>query len=219
MTLATDKYDNGYLPLYEPYLEKFKKQHRGNLLEVGIRKGGSMLLWSNTFPNFEIYGIDIDTLPKINNPRINMFKISQDDKPSIVQMSPLDGYDIIIDDGSHLGRMSEKTFDICWPLLKPGGLYVVEDWGCGYWSDWHDGRSFSPSRIRNFIYKVKLHFGLKTQTPGHYYGMVGFVKNLVDKVGVADLTRRTVDGTATQHTSIKRISFEPSLVFIEKKSE
>jgi len=23
--------------------------------------------------------------------------------------------------------------------LKPGGLYVIEDWGTGYWSDWPDG--------------------------------------------------------------------------------
>jgi spermidine synthase len=47
-----------------------------------------------------------------------------------------EGFDIIIDDASHFGDLTKIAF---WHLfdnhLKPSGLYVIEDWGTGYWSD------------------------------------------------------------------------------------
>ena len=50
--------------------------------------------------------------------------------------------------------------------LKPGGVYVVEDWGTGYGPKWADGAPYAPDG-----------------TPGgHRAGMVGFVKELVDEL-------------------------------------
>ncbi|MCK4913151.1 MAG: hypothetical protein KAS69_00960 [Planctomycetes bacterium] len=49
------------------------------------------------------------------------------------------GFDIIVDDCSHLAELTSRSF---WHLfdnhLKPGGLYVIEDWGTGYTNDWVD---------------------------------------------------------------------------------
>ena len=35
--------------------------------------------------------------------------------------------DVIIDDGSHVGRMQLEAFRSLWPHLAPGGVYIVED--------------------------------------------------------------------------------------------
>ncbi len=35
---------------------------------------------------------------------------------------------MIVDDASHIGRLTAATYALLWPLVKPGGYYVVEDW-------------------------------------------------------------------------------------------
>ncbi len=36
--------------------------------------------------------------------------------------------DLVIDDASHLYRESKVSFETLFPLVRPGGLYVIEDW-------------------------------------------------------------------------------------------
>ena len=61
-----------------------------------------------------------------------------------------EGFDIIIDDASHFGDLTKIAF---WHLfdnhLKPSGLYVIEDWGTGYWSDWTDGKTCRPAVVKD----------------------------------------------------------------------
>jgi demethylmacrocin O-methyltransferase len=42
--------------------------------------------------------------------------------------------DIVVDDGSHRNEHVIDTFKILFPLLSPGGYYVVEDLQTSYWS-------------------------------------------------------------------------------------
>jgi len=39
------------------------------------------------------------------------------------------GLDLVVDDASHLLGPSRRTFDTLFPLLRPGGRFVLEDWG------------------------------------------------------------------------------------------
>ena len=41
-----------------------------------------------------------------------------------------DRMDVFIDDGSHVSQHIVDTFRLNWPLLKPGGLYFIEDLKC-----------------------------------------------------------------------------------------
>ena len=36
-----------------------------------------------------------------------------------------------MDDASHDGNLTVATLRLLWPLLRPGGFYVVEDWMVG----------------------------------------------------------------------------------------
>jgi hypothetical protein len=176
----TDKIQHHYLEVYDPVLSPWTDKDV-KLLEIGVRRGGSLQLWRDYFPKGMIVGIDIE-LPQdfIPGERIQLFKGSQADTQFLSQVAAKmvpKGFDIIIDDASHIGELSKTTF---WHLfhhhLQPGGLYVIEDWGTGYFDDFPDGKKFDPkpSPLDPF--------------PSHSHGMVGFVKELVDEQAAGSIT-------------------------------
>src|SRR5437762_12878302 len=176
----TDKITYGYLDVYDPILLPWIG-NEVKLLEIGIYQGGSLELWRDYFPLGTIIGIDVK-LPKhfVPGERIQAFEGNQSDEQflsEVANRAAPDGFDIIIDDASHIGEVTKRTF---WHLfdhhLKPGGLYAIEDWGTGYFDDFPDGKKFDPkpSTLDPF--------------PCHSHGMVGFVKELVDEQAAGSIT-------------------------------
>lgn len=75
-----------------------------------------------------------------------------------------------------LGKLTRETFNHLFDQhLKPGGVYVIEDWGTGYWDSWPDGKKVVPG------------------VP-HNEGMVGFVKELIDEAGMDNLSKTSCGG-------------------------
>ncbi len=224
----TDKIRNSYLDRYDSVLEPWVNKEI-ILLELGVYKGGSLCLWRDYFPYGKIIGTDLK-LPQNRDlgERISLFQGNQTDVGFLSGMSRQvapEGFDIIIDDASHIGITTRITF---WHLfdyhLKPGGLYVIEDWGTGYWSDWVDGRNFRKrlqllakawQRIQS-----RWHFcnrlPIKLPIRSHDYGMVGFIKELVDEQGAADLTRKSNKGQPARNSKFACLLIKPSIVFIHK---
>lgn len=176
----TDKIGHYYLEVYDPILSGWIDKEL-KLLEIGVRRGGSLKLWRDYFPHGRIVGIDLK-LPKNFFPgeRVQVFQGSQADTgflSEVAMKTAPEGFDVIIDDASHIGELTKTTF---WHLfdrhLKPGGLYAIEDWGTGYLDDFPDGKKFDPkpSALNPF--------------PCHAHGMVGFVKELVDEQGAGSIT-------------------------------
>ena len=225
----TDKITNQYLDRYDPILEPWVEK-KLTLLELGVDKGGSLLLWRDYFPFGTIVGIDIK-LPRDFQPteRIHLFQGSQADLQFLSRVSneiAPDGFDIIIDDASHIGVLTKIAF---WHLfdnhLKPNGLYVIEDWGTGYWNDWPDGRALNleaylePSWMRSlFLLKVARRLHVKRPLRCHSYGMVGFIKQLVDEQGAHDATRDGLQrtGKSNRRSRFESITIKPSIVFVRK---
>lgn len=224
----TDKIASRYLDRYdiilEPWLEK-----KIVLLELGVYRGGSLLLWRDYFRLGTIVGIDTNP-PKEFKPtdRIHIYKGSQTDPKFLSnvanEIAP-QGFDIIIDDASHVGEFTKIAF---WHLfdnhLKPNGLYVIEDWGTGYWDDWPDGKSlsleshFRPYRKPNPLWQKIMHkLNLKIPMRCHSYGMVGFIKQLVDEQGAHDITRKKLEGKSTRGSRFENLIITPSIVFVRKK--
>jgi hypothetical protein len=116
-------YDSLFLPIREESI---------SLLEIGVQNGGSLDTWSEYFSKAKQFvGCDI-------NPKCADLKY-EDERISIIVgnanatatfqeiIGKCSEYDIIIDDGSHISSDVITSFMNYFPLLKPGGIYVVED--------------------------------------------------------------------------------------------
>lgn len=125
---ALFKWDH-YLEIYNRYFAKMLGKEI-NVLEVGVRGGGSLDMWVAVLgPACRVYGVDIDPQCiryEAANRRILIGH--QGDRAfwarAKVTMPPLD---VVIDDGSHVPEHQIATFEELWPILRPGGVYLVED--------------------------------------------------------------------------------------------
>lgn len=232
----TDKITNSYLERYDPIFEPLVEK-KIVLLELGINKGGSLLLWRDYFALGTIVGIDVRLPVDFDLPeRVHVFEGSQADRKFLSQVAKNtapDGFDVIIDDASHVGELTKIAF---WHLfdnhLKPGGLYVIEDWGTGYWDDWPDGKSLDlelhmkPSLKVGALWllwlKAAARLGLSAPLRGyrpmrgHNYGLVGFVKQLIDEQAAPDVTRANLKGKPKRASKFESMIVTPSIVFIRK---
>ncbi len=213
----SDKIDSHYLDRYDPILEPWVEQEIA-LLELGIYRGGSLLLWRDYFPKGTIVGVDIQ-LPENFEPaeRIHLYEGSQGDPQFLSRVAneaAPGGFDIIIDDASHMGDLTRIAF---WHLfdnhLKPGGLYVIEDWGTGYWDDWPDGKSLD---LDSYNPPAGKQVDPKAPLKSHSHGMVGFIKQLVDEQAAHDVTRKTLTGHPARNSKFQSLTITPSIVFVKK---
>lgn len=125
-----------YLDAYDRHLARYRGQ-AVRLLEIGVSHGGSLQLWRKYFgPEATIYGVDIDQRCAVIDSDADIaVRIGSQDDPDFLRsvVAEMGGVDIVIDDGSHLPRHQEVSFDALFPLLADGGLYVVEDLHAAYW--------------------------------------------------------------------------------------
>jgi len=119
---------HGFSNIYDEYLST-QKNKIFNVLEIVINNGSSLKMWYNYFPNAIIHGLDIDNKSQYNNDRIKCTILDQSNEEQLKQFSETVKiqYDFIIDDGSHHMRDQQITFGYLFKLLKPGGIYVIED--------------------------------------------------------------------------------------------
>jgi hypothetical protein len=130
-----------YLPIYDRYLTKYRGTDV-KMLEIGVYKGGSLHLWREYLgPKATIYGIDINPDCAALNGIDGQVRIgSQADAAFLAGVvREMGGVDIVLDDGSHIGRHIRASLDALFPLLAKDGLYMIEDVHTAY-SRRHDGR-------------------------------------------------------------------------------
>lgn len=183
------KYSN-YFDLYEEIFKKINGPVR--LLEIGIRHGGSIELWRRVLPlGSEIVGIDI--MPKTKqfiSESVQIVIGDQSDSAFLSEFSRNNGlFDIIIDDGSHISSHQIKSFEVLFAKnLRDGGYYIIEDVHTSYWRDYGGGFRRKNSCIE-------------------------FMKRLIEDINAWH-------GTGLEPSvytrSVRRISFESSLVILEK---
>lgn len=136
---ATDKgnsshtyHGESYLDIYEKYFRRLKEASL--VCEIGVLHGGSLRLWENYFDKAKVVGLDINPeSAKHAGGRRTVETVHQGDLDSLRKAVSKHGQpDIIIDDGSHKCKHLITSFQTLWPLLKSGGLYVMEDLGITY---------------------------------------------------------------------------------------
>lgn len=133
----TDKVQNGFVNTYRSLFQDLLDRPV-RLLEIGIFKGGSLLLWDLLFqnPKTRIIGIDL-ALPDIELPeRVSMHLCDQNDSKGLKKIAQEYGpFDVVIDDGAHYTQETRNCFNVLIDHICPGGYYVIEDWCVGYWSE------------------------------------------------------------------------------------
>lgn len=118
---------HNYTEVYEKYFSALRGKPGLKLMEIGVACGSSLKMWSRYFSDAQITGLDIR--PECaqlcrNYPNIRI------EIGNATQQAFGDGWDIIIDDGSHVSADIADAFRLNWPRLRPGGLYVIEDLKC-----------------------------------------------------------------------------------------
>ena len=139
------------------------------LTSAAYTPGASLRMWRDYFPNAQIIGCDILDSVLFTDDRITTFQTDQSDPKSlqtlISNIQKIQPYaDVILDDGSHEVEHMIISFKELWPLVKPGGLYIIEDI-----------RSPFVPKIQALVYEA----GFKDASVHKVYHGIGFWDNFV----------------------------------------
>jgi cephalosporin hydroxylase len=124
-----------YFPIYAQHLAAFRGQTL-KVLEIGVYRGGGLELWQNYLgPDAHIVGLDVDEAAVLAaKGRYPVVLGDQEDPDVLRRLEAEHGpFDIIIDDGGHTMRQQIVSIETLFPLLKDGGVYLVEDCHTSYW--------------------------------------------------------------------------------------
>ena len=127
-----------YLDVYETYFTS-RRDEPLRLLEIGVRQGASLRTWAEYFPNAAVWGLDIDPACARHGGgdggRVHVAIGSQDDEALLRSLCDrAGGFDIVIDDGSHINELTLASFATLFPRLNRGGTYIIED----LWNSYYD---------------------------------------------------------------------------------
>lgn len=156
---GTDKSSeiHDYLNLYERRFRDLRDK-AFVMIEVGVLRGASVHMWGEYFPKARIVGIDFD--PDCGGQEGENISIRIGDASSVdflfdvVQEfgKPL----IVIDDGSHRWDHQIVLLQTLFPLLLPGGFFVVEDLDTSFERHLATAAFQGYSKISAFDYLCKL---------------------------------------------------------------
>jgi cephalosporin hydroxylase len=135
---VSDKEANGYLPTYLGLARTMRPDPA--ICELGVYEGGSLKLWQEMFPLFAvIVGVDINNNSTWPPGTVKVVMDQQDPllPETLINILASEAlghthYDMIVDDASHEGHQTFKSFQHLWPLVAPGGYYGIEDWCVGF---------------------------------------------------------------------------------------
>jgi SAM-dependent methyltransferase len=131
----------------DAYIELIKRVKPKRALEFGFFQGGSALFLVAVGRLERMVGVDIEgSLPDLDkiiadSPFCKSLRLhyntSQADDESLRSIiaaefgaEPLD---LIVDDASHFYEETKAAFETSFGYLRPGGVYVIEDWGWAHW--------------------------------------------------------------------------------------
>jgi len=133
-----------YTELYAACFESFRFKSF-NLLEMGLLRSPnrteeadpasrnperipSVDMWLDYFPRAHIYGFDLADFSAFNKPRFTFIRGDLSNNVHLdLLANAIPAPRIIIDDASHASFHQQRALLRLFPLLEPGGFYVIED--------------------------------------------------------------------------------------------
>ena len=158
---VSDKWSS-YLKYYDALLKPIQDEPV-SMLEIGVQNGGSLETWAKFFVNGENFiGCDIDPncgKLRYEDPRIKVIVGDANVIGTLEAIKAVKEYlDLVIDDGSHRSIDILNSFVNYFPLVKPGGIYVIED--------------------THTLYQMQFGGGIMNE-----FGAYAFFKKLIDVIG------------------------------------
>ena len=121
----SDKITQGYFPEYLKIAADLGPSAR--VCELGVYGGDSLRIWQALFPRGTVAGVDCD--PGCTWPEGTIRVIAAQEDPGLPGMlAACAPFGLVADDASHAGDLTARAFAHLWPLVAPGGYYVIEDW-------------------------------------------------------------------------------------------
>jgi SAM-dependent methyltransferase len=166
--------DRKFVELYRDLMNELQPQR---ILEIGYFQGGMPLFLADLLAPEKVVAIDYMQPSEALKTMIadaglqNSVKlhggILQADTSTLRQL--VDGefadrqLDLIIDDASHEYENSRVCFQDLFGYLRPGGKYVIEDWGWLHWpgEEWQTARShfWKKPAMTNLIFELVMTLG------------------------------------------------------------
>lgn len=172
----------------------------GSIVEIGIGKEISLPMWLNMFKNAHIYGVDSLSKNSINNSNCTVF---QADQSNINELNNLKSKLIdknvffINDDGSHIPEHQLLTFNVLFPILLEGGIYIIEDIETSYWT-------------KGTCYDYKTEYGVK-----HLNSIIEIFKDSIDIVN-REFINKQLKTQLLHHDYIESVTFFRNCIIIKK---
>lgn len=153
----------GLIDQYERFYSGRQVSDYKNILELGMWDGGGLVFWNEFFKPRKIVGLDIQQVK--DSKYLESYKqnrgceasvrtywgVDQTDAKRLREIikeefdAPLD---LVIDDASHQYEATKRSFETLFPLIRPGGFYIIEDWAWGHWDfDFSMPVSTAPTRL------------------------------------------------------------------------
>jgi predicted O-methyltransferase YrrM len=136
-------------PLLDRFVELIAELRPQHIFEMGIFKGGSVaflaaLAEPSKFVAIEHKHEPVEVLEEhlvVRDLRERVrtyYGVDQADGPRVSAIVAEEfgdeALDLVVDDASHRYDLTRSSFETLFPLLRPGGVYVIEDWSWGSYS-------------------------------------------------------------------------------------
>jgi len=206
--------EHHYTRYYDFYFSHLRNK-KIKILEIGFLYGDSARMWKEYFPQAELYFIDNDpkafeTYGKDLASSCHFYVLDQADRKALLDFAVKSegDFDIIVDDGGHKMHQQINSFEVLFPFLKSGGIYVIEDMhssyvkyygGCGTRENPEAGEGTAMHFLFDLVHEL------------NYYAA---------RAGCADIAKcpKKIFGSLNYYQkSIETIHFYPSLGFVFKR--
>jgi len=191
----------GLIEQYKKYWSLINDFVPKNVFELGVWDGGSAAFWFEHLHPDKHVAIDLQSrensayfqryvISRGLAQRIKIYwGVNQADGQSIKDIvktefsGPLD---LIIDDASHLYIPTKASFEILFPLLRPKGIYIIEDWAWAHWQGLQIGSG--DDELTNLVCELVEATGSSTELIASLIIFQGFI---VVERGTIDLKSDT----------------------------
>jgi hypothetical protein len=123
--------NHDYTPIYEGLLGA-RREEVQKVIELGVKFGASLRMWADYFPSARVWGVDVEDRTGgqfDGSPQVHLL-IGEATSAAVARRLTEETsgeVDLIVDDASHEPEQVRAAYRRLFPLLRRGGVYVVED--------------------------------------------------------------------------------------------